>query len=189
MDHSSEPPVKLALNSYDIFKQEVVETGVQSPSYKGYTRIYPSNVIEDPNDKFKLLGKVTEYRLLLPYQIVRFYPASKPELYVENTILLVLLTEIIDEVFTPEEIRGFFQEGKFKKSYGFGDITQELEIGYPPLGRDQQVTSLAGAIVLSGDCIDHGGYVIASDTSTTVNGKPVARIGDKVLCYKHGNSA
>ena len=38
------------------------------------------------------------------------------------------------------------------------------------------------------DCLDHGGYVIASDKSTIVNGKPVARIGDKALCYKHGQT-
>ncbi|MGB5289140.1 MAG: PAAR domain-containing protein, partial [Ignavibacteriaceae bacterium] len=32
------------------------------------------------------------------------------------------------------------------------------------------------------------GYVIASDANLTVNGKTVARIGDKVICYKHGET-
>ncbi len=188
MDYSSGSPVKLALNRYDILEQEIIDPLVRSLSSKTYTMIFPSDFIEDPNDKYNPLGKVTEYRLLLPSQIVRFYPASKPELYVENTILLFLLAEILDEVFTPEEVQGFFKEGKFNKSYGGGDITQELEIGYPPLGCDNQPTSEKGAIVLSGDCIDHGGYVIASDTSMTVNGKPVARIGDKVICFQHGKT-
>jgi len=184
MDHSSGSPVKLRLNRYDILK----EPGVLFTSYKTYTMIFPSDFIEDPNDKYNPLGKVTEYRLLLPSQIVRFYPASNPELYIENTILLVMLNEILDERFTAEEVQGFFKEGKFKKRYSNGDITQELEIGYPPPGCDDQLTSEKGAIVLSGDCIDHGGYVVASYTSMTVNGKPVARIGDKVICYKHGKT-
>jgi uncharacterized Zn-binding protein involved in type VI secretion len=180
--------VQFPLNRYKIFEQGVIETGVQPPSNRNYTRIYPNNVIEDPKDRFKLLGKATEYKMLLPYQIVRFYSAENHELYVENTILLTLLNEVTEEIFTPDEVLKFFQDGKFKKTYGFGDITQELEIGYPPLGCYEQITSTAGAIILSGDCIDHGGYVIASDTSMTVNGKPVARIGDKVICNKHGET-
>jgi uncharacterized Zn-binding protein involved in type VI secretion len=181
-------PVQYPLNRYEIFERGVIEAGVQPPYNRNYTRIYPNNVIEDPKDKFPLLGKATEYKLLLPYQIVRFYSAENHELYVENTILLILLSEVTDEIFTPEEVQKFFQDGKFKKTYGVGDITQELEIGYPPLGCYEQTTSTDGAIVLNGDCIDHGGYVIASDTSMTVNGKPVARIGDKVICNKHGKT-
>ena len=181
-------PVQYPLNRYKIFEQGVIETGVQPPSNRYYARIYPNNLIEDPKDRFKLLGKVTEYRLLLPYQIVRFYSAENHELYLENTILLTHINEVTDEVFTPEEVQKFFQDGKFKKTYRVGDITQELEIGYPPLGCDEQTTSTEGAIVLNGDCIDHGGYVITSDTTMTVNGKAVARIGDEVICFKHGKT-
>jgi uncharacterized Zn-binding protein involved in type VI secretion len=188
MGEINSKPVQFPLNRYKIFEQGVIETGVQPPSNRNYARIYPNNIIEDPKDRFKLLGKVTEYKMLLPYQIVRFYCAGNPELYVENTILLTLLNEVTDEVFTPEEVQKFFQDGKFKKTYGFGDITQELEIGYPPLGCYDQITSTAGAIILNGDCIDHGGYVVASDTNMTVNGKAVARIGDKVICHKHGKT-
>lgn len=181
-------PVKFPLNRYEIINQGVIENGVQPTSDRFYARIYPNKIIEDPKDRFKLLGKVTEYKMLLPYQIVRFYSAENHELYVENTILLTLLNEVTEEIFTPEEVQKFFQDGKFKKTYGFGDITQELEIGYPPLGCYEQTTSTDGAIVLNGDCIDHGGYVIASDTAMTVNGKAVARIGDKVICHKHGKT-
>ena len=188
MGEINSKPVKFPLNRYEIINQGVIENGVQPPSDRYYARIYPDKIIEDPKDRFKLLGKVTEYRLLLPYQVVRFYSAENHELYVENTLLLILLSEVTDEVFTPEEVQKFFQDGKFKKTYGFGDITQELEIGYPPLGCDEQTTSTEGAIVLNGDCIDHGGYVLASDKTMTVNGKPVVRIGDEVICFKHGKT-
>jgi len=187
MDNSKDPPVQLPLDRYEILKQEIIDIGVQVPSYKGYTLITPANIVEDQNDKDKI-GTVTNYMLVLPYQIVRFYPALKPELFVENTMLLVDLSATIDEQYSPEEIHAFFQQGKFSKSYSWGGITQVLEIGFPALGCDEQISSTKGAIILAGDCIDHGGYVIASDKSTIVNGKPVARIGDKVLCYKHGGS-
>ncbi len=179
MDQSTDPPVKLPLTRYEILEQKIIYMGVQVPSYKGYTMIFPG-IIEDPNDTNKI-GKVAEYGLTLPYQIVRFYSAN-PELFVENTV------EVTGDTFTPEEIQGFFEQGKFKKSYSAGGVTQDIEIGFPPLGCDEQLSSSKGAIILAGDCIDHGGYVIANDKNTTVNGKPVARIGDKVLCFKHGET-
>jgi uncharacterized Zn-binding protein involved in type VI secretion len=141
----------------------------------------------DKNDKYKL-GRVTNYRMMLPYQIVRFYSGLNSELFLENTDLVADLGSSVDEQFSPEQIQTFFQQGKLNKNFKYGGITQTLEIGFPAFECDEQNTSSKGAIVLSGDCIDHGGYVIASDNSTIVNGKPVARIGDKVLCYKHGSS-
>lgn len=186
-DHSKDPPVQLPLNQFKILEQDIIDIGVQVPSYQGYTLIYPENIVEDKNDKYKL-GKVTSYRMVLPYQIVRFYPASKPDLFVENTGLIGNISVTIDATYSPDEIQSFFQQGQFTKNYTADGITQVLEIGIPSLGCDDQISSTKGAIILSGDCIDHGGYVIASDTSTTVNGKPVARIGDKVLCYKHGET-
>jgi len=145
-----------------------------------YTSIFPV-LIEDLKDTLKI-GKVDEYWLTLPYQILRFTSAN-PELYVETTV------EIPHVTFTPEEMQGFFEQGKLKKSYSVKGVTQEIEIGYVPLGCDEQSTSSKGAIVLAGDCIDHGGYVIANDKTTiTVNGKIVAKIGDKVLCFKHGET-
>jgi len=179
--------VQLPLNRYEILEQEIIDIGAQVPSYKGYTLIIPESFAENKNDKHKL-GKVTSYRMMLPHQIVRFYPVSKPELFVENTELISDMIVTTDETYSSEEIQSFFQQGQFTKNYSAKGITQVLEIGFPTLGCDDQISSTKGAIILSGDCIDHGGYVIASDTSTIVNGKPVARIGDKVLCYKHGNS-
>ncbi|MGB5530847.1 MAG: PAAR domain-containing protein [Ignavibacteriaceae bacterium] len=186
-DHSKNPPVELPLNRYEILKQEIIDIGVQVPSYQGYTLIVPENMIEDPNDKYKI-GKATSYRMLLPYQIVRFYPASKPELYIENTKLIGNISNATDAKFSPQKIQSYFQKGKFIKNYSADGITQVLEIGFPGMGCDDQVSSDKGAIILSGDCIDHGGYVIASDANLTVNGKTVARIGDKVICYKHGET-
>jgi uncharacterized Zn-binding protein involved in type VI secretion len=187
MDNSKDPPVQLPLNQFKILEQDIIDIGVQVPSYQGYTLIYPENIVEDKNDKYKL-GKVTSYRMVLPYQIIRFYPASKPGLFVENTELIGNISVTIDATYSAEEIQSFFQNGQFTKNYNADGITQVLEIGIPSLGCDDQISSTKGAIILSGDCIDHGGYVIASDTSTIVNGKPVARIGDKVLCYKHGET-
>ena len=154
--------------------------GVLVPSYQGYTMILPENIVMDKNDKYKL-GRVTNYRMMLPYQIVRFYSGLNSELFLENTDLVVDLSGSVDEQFSPEQIQTFFQQGKFTKNYSYGGITQSLEIGFPAFECDEQTTSSKGAIVLAGDCIDHGGYVIASDNSTIVNGKPVARIGDKVV--------
>jgi uncharacterized Zn-binding protein involved in type VI secretion len=186
MDHSKEPPIQLPLNRYDILEQDVIDIGVQVPSYQGYTLIYPK-IIEDPKDKYKI-GKVSKYMLMLPYQIVRFYPDLKPELFIENNDLVADLLNSIDLHFSPEQIQTFFQQGKFTKTFSYGGITQSIEIGFPTFDCDDQMTSTKGAIVRSGDCLDHGGYVIASDKSTIVNGKPVARIGDKAFCYKHGQT-
>ena len=187
LDHSKDPPIQLPLNRYDILEQDIIDIGVHAPSYQGYTMIVPENIVMDKNDKYKL-GKVTNYRMMLPYQIVRFYPDINTELFIENTELVVDLLNSVDELFTPEQIHTFFQQGKLTKSFTYGGITQNLEIGFPTFDCDEQINSTKGAIVRAGDCIDHGGYVISSDKSTIVNGKPVARIGDKVLCYKHGQS-
>jgi uncharacterized Zn-binding protein involved in type VI secretion/uncharacterized coiled-coil protein SlyX len=187
LDHSKDPPIQLPLNRYDILEQDIIDIGVHAPSYQGYTMILPENINMDKIDKYKL-GKVTNYRMMLPYQIVRFYPDLNTELFIENTELVVDLLNSVDELFTPEQIHTFFQQGKLTKSFSYGGITQNLEIGFPTFDCDEQINSTKGAIVRAGDCIDHGGYVISSDKSTIVNGKPVARIGDKVLCYKHGQS-
>ena len=181
IDHSKNPPVKLPFTSYEILEEELITfMGTQVPSYKGYTMIFPK-IIEDQNNKYKI-GKASGYLLTLPYQIVRFYTA-KPGEYFETTV------DFMDDTFTPEEVHVFFEQGNFKKSYSSGGVTQEIEIGSLSLDCDEQFSSGKGAIVLAGDCIDHGGYVIADDkTTTNVNGKIVARIGDKVLCFKHGKT-
>lgn len=180
MDQRTNPPTQLTLDHYEILEEEV-PAFMGSLSYQGYTMIFPK-IIEDPKDTFKI-GKVSEYLLLLPIQIVQFYPAAMPDfsIYTES--------ESMNETFTPEEMQGFFEQGKFKKSYSAEGITQEIEIGFEPLGCEDQISSTKGAIILAGDCIDHGGYVIANDKTTiTVNGKIVAKIGDKVLCFKHGET-
>lgn len=41
-------------------------------------------------------------------------------------------------------------------------------------------------VILMGDTLDHGGSVVSGSTQTSVDGVPVARIGDKVICGKHG---
>lgn len=177
LDQSKDPPVKKPLIRYEILEEEV--PAVLGWLYvTGYTMIFPV-IVEDPKDKYKI-GKVTEYRLSLPVQTVRFYTAN-PDEYIDTYV------ETPVDAFSPEEVQGFFDQGNFKKSYTDGSVRQDLEIGSISLDCDETESSENGAIVLAGDCIDHGGYVIASDNiTTTVNGKPIARIGDKVLCFKHG---
>jgi uncharacterized Zn-binding protein involved in type VI secretion len=187
MDNSKKPPLKLPINRYKILEQDIIDIGVQVPSYKGYTLIFPDNIIEDKKNKHKL-GEVKSYRMVLPHQIVRFYSDLNPELFLENTELVADLNSTIDEQFSAEEVQMIFQKGEFAKIYSTKGITQELEIGIPSLGCNEQLSSSKGAIILSGDCIDHGGYVIATDKSTIVNGRPVAKVGDKVICFKHGET-
>ncbi len=43
--------------------------------------------------------------------------------------------------------------------------------------------------ILVGDRITHGGSVVSGSGQTDVNGKPVARIGDRVVCSKHGQTS
>lgn len=41
--------------------------------------------------------------------------------------------------------------------------------------------------ILVGDSTSHGGKVIQGSPSSTVNGKAIARVGDKVTCPKKGH--
>ena len=178
IDNSKDPPLQLPLDHYEILGGGTSDVNVSDK--QRYTMIFPA-MVEDLKDTLKI-PKADEYWLTLPYQILRF-TSNNPDLYVETIV------EIPHVTFTPEEMQGFFEQGKLKKSYSAKGVTQEIEIGYVPLGCDEQSTSSKGAIVLAGDCIDHGGYVIANDKTTiTVNGKIVAKIGDKVLCFKHGKT-
>lgn len=43
-------------------------------------------------------------------------------------------------------------------------------------------------IIVLGDKTDHDGTVIGASTTTDIDGKGVARVGDKVICPKHGPS-
>lgn len=41
--------------------------------------------------------------------------------------------------------------------------------------------------IVVGDKTDHGGVVVAGSPMTDVDGKPIARVGDKVTCPKKGH--
>jgi len=41
--------------------------------------------------------------------------------------------------------------------------------------------------IVVGDKTDHGGTVISGAPTTTVGGKPIARVGDKVTCPQRGH--
>jgi len=99
-----------------------------------------------------------------------------------------------DGVFLSEkEISDALEKGIFKKTLvqattdpGCIDNKVTIEIPFPVLGCDAKKTAKKGAIALAGGCIDHGGFILATDDTFIVNGKPVARVGDKVFCFIHG---
>jgi uncharacterized Zn-binding protein involved in type VI secretion len=41
--------------------------------------------------------------------------------------------------------------------------------------------------IVVGDKTDHGGTVVAGSPATTIDGKPIARIGDPVTCPRRGH--
>ncbi len=43
------------------------------------------------------------------------------------------------------------------------------------------------AFILLGDKTDHGGVVISASESSDVNGRGIARVGDKVTCPRKGH--
>ncbi|MET0856939.1 MAG: PAAR domain-containing protein [Telluria sp.] len=45
---------------------------------------------------------------------------------------------------------------------------------------------MPGAFIRLGDKTSHGGTVIEASPTTTSGDKPVARMGDKTICPKHG---
>ncbi|GAB3052558.1 PAAR domain-containing protein [Stenotrophomonas tumulicola] len=47
---------------------------------------------------------------------------------------------------------------------------------------------MARPFIVVGDALDHGGTVVSGSGDTDVSGKPVARVGDKVACQRHGNT-
>lgn len=46
---------------------------------------------------------------------------------------------------------------------------------------------MARPYIVYGDATDHGGKVLEGSDTTTINGKPVARVGDKVSCPRPGH--
>lgn len=44
------------------------------------------------------------------------------------------------------------------------------------------------AVARLGDSTSHGGVIVSGDSKVNVNGKPMARVGDKVSCPKCGDN-
>lgn len=42
--------------------------------------------------------------------------------------------------------------------------------------------------IVVGDQLAHGGAVVEGTPTTTTGGKMIARVGDKAVCRKHGNT-
>ncbi len=43
--------------------------------------------------------------------------------------------------------------------------------------------------IVIGDKTDHGGVVVAGSAATTIDGKPIARVGDQVTCPRRGHGS
>jgi len=181
LDQSVDPPVKRPLNNYSIASEKdqdkVWELGYSSNTTI-YTEILPST--------YDASGNITGYMLQLHYDPTRFYPEGYPEFYIET-----YSGKVFNNI-SKEELLSALKNGNYHELYNETDITgttsttKEVIITFKPNKCDTINSAGKGAIVLSGDCIDHGGHVIASDSSFIVNNKPVALIGDEALCSQHG---
>jgi uncharacterized Zn-binding protein involved in type VI secretion len=92
---------------------------------------------------------------------------------------------------TPDEINKGIREGTYSKVItkdtffpNCDESTITISIDFPNLLCDQHADK--GALATADACIDHGGYILATEDNVFVHGKPVARVGDKVLCLRHG---
>jgi uncharacterized Zn-binding protein involved in type VI secretion len=181
LDQSVEPQVKRPLNNYAIASEKdqdkVWELGYSSNTTI-YTEILPLTIDAS--------GNINAYRLQLHYDPTRFYPKGYPELYVES-----YSGKVFNNI-SKEELLSALKKGNYHELYNETDITgttsttKEVIITFKPNKCDTINSGGKGAIVLSGDCIDHGGHVVASDSSFFVNNKPVALIGNEALCTQHG---
>lgn len=78
------------------------------------------------------------------------------------------------------------QKGLMPESQGCTDYDITVHVNLPPLGRSSMNPTMPGALALGGDCIDHGGYLLTTQNTVFVNGRPIARVGDPVMCSIHG---
>lgn len=137
---------------------------------------------------------VQEYSMNYVMPLVRFYSSAGDQAEEALAIPSPCYKTFNDEVFlTENELTSALEKGVFKKSLtmatsdpGCIDNEVTIEIPFPLIGCDANKTAIKGAVALSGDCIDHGGFILATDDNFLVNGKPVARVGDKVFCMVHG---
>jgi uncharacterized Zn-binding protein involved in type VI secretion len=93
---------------------------------------------------------------------------------------------------SPERFSQAIKRGKFafrKEDYCPSVCVEsefQLWIDLPPLGCKIDKNFGPGAVAMTGDCVDHGGFILASEKEVFVNDKSVARIGDKAFCLIHG---
>jgi uncharacterized Zn-binding protein involved in type VI secretion len=181
LDQRAYPPVKLPLNNVSLLSEtggnKVWDMGFSSESMT-FTEILPS--------MYDLSGIATEYTLHLHNEPAKFYPTGKPEYYVES------YSGAVFEKLSKEDILSAIKQGEYHAYFNVSEITntvnttKEITITFKPNKCDSVNSAGKGSIVLSGDCIDHGGRVIASNSSIYVNNKQVAFIGDEVICGQHG---
>jgi hypothetical protein len=74
----------------------------------------------------------------------------------------------------------------FWRKYAIYNFTSRLRLCYDSglhnrLSSQKKAMSIVGLIVV-GDATSHGGVVVTGDPTWTVDGIPVARVGDTVFC-------
>lgn len=62
----------------------------------------------------------------------------------------------------------------------------KINIHIPRTGCEERQNGGNGAVALSGDCLDHGGFIISGEKKVFGEGRPIVRAGDTAFCLKHG---
>ena len=64
------------------------------------------------------------------------------------------------------------------------DVT--INVNIPRTGCEERQNGGTGAVALSGDCLDHGGFIISGEKKVFGEGRLIVRAGDTAFCLKHG---
>lgn len=180
LDSSVDPPRPIPLDQVSLLSEKGQDK-VWEYGFGGGEIIYTSISPAGSNSK----GEITDYMLWLHNEPIRFYPNGKPEYYIEGS------RGTLFEKLSKEDILSALKQGEYNSIYnetditGTSHVTKRLTITFETSKCDS-AGSGKGAIVLSGDCLDHGGHVIASKSGIYVNNKQVVFIGDDAMCKQHG---
>lgn len=126
----------------------------------------------------------TTYMITTSASEAHFYPAYNPDDgYISSC------GHSPEIVISRKELGEAISNGRLHKvirdTTTYCTVKFDIEIEFPALGCEG-IAATKGAAALDGECIDHGGFVIASGKSLFINKKAVARVGDQALCLQHG---
>lgn len=61
-----------------------------------------------------------------------------------------------------------------------------INVNIPRTGCEKRQNGGIDKVALSGDCLDHGGFIISTEKEVFKDGRPVVRVGDTAICLRHG---